>query len=189
MNEGARTDAIRRAKKYLALKPVFLDTETTGIGPHAEVVEICVVDHEGNILVDTLVKPRGEVEPGAQTVHGINDDMLTDAPGWERVWPQVEEVLQGSNTGIYNLDFDRRIMMQSHQRNDMPWKRLDTNFFCIMKLYAQFHGQWNSRRGSYRWQSLDRARRQCRLNIPNKHRAKEDTLLAREVLLYMANSV
>lgn len=187
MNAGARTDAIRRAQEYLAQNPVFLDTETTGIGPHAEIVEICVVDHDGGILVDTLVRPRGEIEPGAQIVHGINADMLTDAPGWDQVWPQVEEAITGRYAGIYNLDFDRRMMMQSHQRNAMPWKRLDTKFFCVMKLYAQFYGQWNNRRGSYRWQSLDNARWQCRLDIPNRHRAKEDTLLTREVLLHMAN--
>lgn len=188
MKSSARFEAIQRAKEYLAQKPVFLDTETTGIGPSSEIVEICIVDHDGSILLDTLVRPRGKVEPGAQNVHGISDSMLVEAPGWDQVWPKVENSIQGRSVGIFNKDFDRRMLMQSHMRNGMVWKQPQTNYFCVMKLYARFYGQWSSRRGSYRWQSLDNARWQCKLDIPNSHRAKDDTLLTREVLLHMANS-
>jgi hypothetical protein len=37
----------------------------------------------------------------------------------------------------------------------------------------------NSRAGNYRWHSLDDARWQCGLDLPNAHRAQADTLLAR----------
>jgi hypothetical protein len=47
-----------------------------------------------------------------------------------------------------------------------------------MKLYADFIG-------SRRWQRLEEAGRQCRLELPNSHRAKDDTLLARAVFQYM----
>jgi hypothetical protein len=55
-----------------------------------------------------------------------------------------------------------------------------------MKLYARFRGDWNSRAGSYRWYSLDDARWQCGLELPNAHRAHADTLLARAVLNFIA---
>ena len=186
MDTGARFEAIQQAKEYLERKPVYLDTETTGIGPNAEIIEICIVDHDGAILLDALVKPRGKIEPGARNVHGISDSMLSDAPGWQELWPQVDEALRGRHAGIYNQDFDLRMMRQSHQRNGMQWRQPSDTFFCIMKLYARFHGQWNPKRRSYRWQSLDNARLQCHLDIPNSHRAKDDTLLARQVLLHMA---
>ena len=94
MHTRARFDAIQRAKEYLSRKPVYLDTETTGTGPNAELVEICIVDHDGAILLDTLVKPRGKIEAGARNVHGISDSLLSDAPSWQDIWPQVDEALQ-----------------------------------------------------------------------------------------------
>ncbi len=186
MNSKARNEAIQQAGEYLAHKPVYLDTETTGIGPNSEILEISIVDHDGEVLVDTLVKPRGKIDPGASRVHGISMEMLADAPGWDVVWPQVDTALKGRYVGIYNLDFDVRMMQQSHQRHWMQWQQPEGDFFCIMKLYARFYGQWNSRHGNYRWQSLDNARRQCRLELANTHRALDDTLLARAVFLHMA---
>lgn len=55
-----------------------------------------------------------------------------------------------------------------------------------MELYARYYGSWNERYSSYRWQSLENAGSQCGIAIPNSHRAKDDTLLARAVLLHMA---
>jgi DNA polymerase III epsilon subunit-like protein len=188
MNLSARSEAIQQAQEYLAANPVYLDTETTGTDPFAEILEISIVDHNGGILLDTLVKPRGIIDPGAQRVHGITLEMLADAPGWDQVWPQVEAALQERSIGIYNLDFDLRMLQQSHQRNGLQWTPPQANFFCIMMLYAKFYGQWNPKHRNYRWQSLDNARRQCGLDIPNSHRAKDDTLLARAVLHHIANA-
>jgi len=189
MNSSSRSEAIQQAQKYLARKPLYLDTETTGIDPYAEIIEISIVEYDGSTLVDTLIKPRGIIDPGAQRVHGISMEMLADASGWDQIWPQVEAALQGRSIGIYNLDFDLRMLQQSHQRNWMQWGQPEANFFCIMKLYAKFYSQWNPKHRNYRWQSLDNARRQCGLDIPNSHRAKDDTLLARAVLQHMANAI
>jgi DNA polymerase III epsilon subunit-like protein len=78
-------------------------------------------------------------------------------------------------------------MRQSHQKYWMDWRFPEHNFFCIMKLYAHFFGEWDARRGSYRWQSLDQAGKQCGIPLQNVHRAKEDALLARALLLHMAH--
>ena len=187
MSSKARSEATQQALDYLAKQPVYLDTETTGIDPSAEIIEISIVDHDESILVDTLVKPRGKIDLGDQRVHGITEGMLADAPGWEAVWPQVQAALEGRYVGIFNLDFDLRMMQQSHQCNWMQWQQPQVDFFCIMKLYAKYYGQWNSKHRNYRWQSLDNARHQCSLDLPNSHRAKDDTLLTRAILHHMAN--
>lgn len=187
MSSLSRIEAVRQARDYIQKDPLYLDTETTGIGPHDNILEIAIIDQQGISLVDTLVKPVGSISPEALAVHGINTDMLQDAPHWSQVWPQVEAVLVGRWLGIYNADFDLRMMQQSHQRNWMQWSSpagLET--FCIMKLYAQFYGQWNAQRGNYRWHSLDAAGRQSRIPLPNSHRAKDDTLLTRAILNFIA---
>lgn len=188
MNMNARKEAVQTAQQWLSRKPVFIDTETTGIGPNDNIIEITVIDHTGSVLVDSLVKPVGKISPEAKAVHGISDEMVKQAPGWDAVWPDVETAIINRVVGIYNKDFDLRLMKQSHQRNWLRWSDPPgTDFFCIMKLYAQFYGQWNSRHGNYRWQSLDKARAQCKIALPNSHRAKDDTLLARALLEFMAN--
>ena len=188
MNMGARKEAIQTARKWIAQKPVYIDTETTGIGLNDTIVEISVIDHDGSVLVDRLVKPVGKISPDAMSVHHITNEMVKDAPRWDSIWPEVEAALMNRSVGIYNADFDLRMLRQTHQKNWLRWDNPEgTDFFCIMKLYAQFHGEWNSRRGSYRWQSLDSAGRQCGIALPNSHRAKDDTLLTRAVLEFMAN--
>jgi DNA polymerase-3 subunit epsilon len=187
MNPGARKEAIQIAQKWMTQKPVFIDTETTGTDQNANIVEIAVIDHDGSVLVDSLVKPVGVIPAEATAIHGITNEIIKDAPRWEEVWHKVEDTISNRAVGIYNADFDLRMMRQSHQKNWMRWYDPEgTKFFCIMKLYAQFYGVWNNRRGSYRWQSLDAAGRQCNIPLPNSHRAKDDTLLTRKVLEYLA---
>jgi DNA polymerase-3 subunit epsilon len=187
VNVSARKEAILTARKWLAQKPVYVDTETTGTGAGDVIVEISIIDHDGSTLVDSLVRPVGSISPEAMAVHGISNEMVREARRWESVWPEVEAAFRNRVVGIYNADFDLRMLQQTHQKNWLRWANPEgAQFFCIMKLYAQFYGEWNSRRGGYRWQSLDAAGKQCGIPLPNSHRAKDDTLLTQALLEYMA---
>jgi DNA polymerase III epsilon subunit-like protein len=188
MRTSGRNEAILRAQEYLKRQPIYLDTETTGIGPNGNIVEIAIVDHSGQVLADTLVKPVGKIQSEAFSVHGISNEMVVDAPHWNEVWEEIEPILSGRFVGIYNTEFDLRMMQQSHASQWMQWAAPPgMEAFCIMKLYAQFYGQWNPRRGNYRWQSLDAAGKQLGLPLPNSHRAKDDTLLTKAILETVAN--
>ncbi len=182
----ARQEAVAEARRLLEAAPVYLDTETTGTGPNAEIIEIGVIDADGKPLFESLVKPRGRIEPDAARVHGITAEEVAAAPGWLDIWPQVRAVLAGRRVGVYNVDFDLRLMKQSHTRSWLRWDLEDGAFFCIMKLYARFYGEWDSKRSSYRWISLDTAGKQCNITLPNAHRAIDDALLTRALLHHMA---
>jgi DNA polymerase III epsilon subunit-like protein len=184
----ARREAIHEAQRLLQARPVYLDTETTGTGPSAEVIEVGVVDDQGEMLYSSLVRPRGPIEPEAMRVHNITPDLVADAPGWSEIWPELREVLHGQQVGAYNSDFDLRLIKQSLTRAWLRWDLEDHSFFCIMKLYARFTGEWDSKRGSYRWHSLDSAGRQAGIPLGNTHRALDDARLARALLHYMAEA-
>jgi len=182
----ARRAAIERARQYLARQPLFLDTETTGTDELAEIVEIAIVDHEGQPLFTSLVKPQGAIPANATALHGIDNGMVQAAPPWAEIWPAVQATLSGHSVGIFNADFDLRLMRQSNRRAGLGDLPAGMNAFCIMKLYAEYYGDWNAPRASFRWQSLEAAGRQCGIALPNAHRAQADALLARAVLLHMA---
>jgi len=186
MNSVARKDAVEQAQTWLQRRPVYLDTESTGLGPNAEIIEIAVVDSDGSLLFESFVRPRGAIEPGAMSVHGITHAMVKDAPGWADIWPQLEAVLTGRSIGVYNVEFDLRLMKQSHMRNWLKWQLDDRAFFDIMKIYAKFFGEWDPRKLDYRYQSLENAGRQAGIPLPNSHRAQDDALLTRALLEYMA---
>ena len=174
-----RQNAIERARQLWDAGPVFLDTETTGLQSTAEIIEICILDREGAVVVECLIRPRKPVPLDVTRVHGISDEMVRSAPTWLHVWPQVEAALRGRPVGIYNAEFDLRMFQQTHQANGLPWRPPQMQVFDIMKLYSDFTG-------ALKWQKLEEAGRQCGIPLRNTHRAKDDTLLAIEIFKFIA---
>ncbi len=185
---NARQQAIEIARQKLALSPLYLDTETTGRERSSEIIEISIIDDLGQVVFESLMRPTRPIPLEVTRIHGITNEMVNNASNWMLVWPHVRDVLAGHSVGIYNAEFDLRMIRQTLDIFRMRWSAPE-NFssFCIMKLYAQYKGEWNSMRGSYRWHSLEDAGRQCRIPLPNSHRAKDDSLLARAVLHYIAS--
>jgi DNA polymerase-3 subunit epsilon len=177
---SSRKSAIQRAREYLAVRPVFFDTETTGLGPDAEIIEVSVIDHDGIELFDSLVRPNGRIPLDAMQIHGISNEMVKDMPIWPDIWPALRTVLNGRYIGIYNAEFDLRMIRQTHQVYNLAWDLTTGKIFDIMKLYADYTG-------SQRWVSLEKAGRQCGIPLPNAHRARADTLLLRALLQHIAS--
>ena len=178
--------AAQKASQLSVKMPLFLDTETTGIKLPAEIIEICIVDLNRNILIDSLVRPQGMIPADVTRIHGITYSMVRDSPTWPEIWPQIESVLQGRLVGIYNEEFDLKMLRSSHERNRMVWRGDLFDSFCVMKLYAEFYGQLGTS-GNYRWIKLEDAARQCKIEQPIRHRARQDTLLAMDIFNYMVS--
>jgi DNA polymerase III subunit epsilon len=180
--------AIDIARTVINKQPVYLDTETTGLNPSDEIVEISIVDHDGKILLESLVRPSQPIPPDATRIHGITNEETQAARTWPVIWPEVRSILFERVVVIYNQEFDLRMMAQSHARYRLPWKERFTTF-DLLKLYAEYRGEWDPRRRAYRYHSLDAAGKQCGISLPNAHRATADTLLTRALLRYIAGVV
>lgn len=188
-NTPPRRLAILQAREKLASRPIYLDTETTGLKSTDEIIEIAVVDDDGRVIYESLVRPSQPIPAEASAIHGITNEDVQKARTWPVIWPTVRTNLICCEIGIYNADFDMRMMEQSHSRYRLPWREKESfKPFDIMKLYALFKGEWDSFRKSYRYHSLDKAGKECNISIPNAHRAVADTLLARAVLHFIADS-
>ena len=176
-----RQATVQKAQEIWAAQPFFLDTETTGLHNTAEIVEIAVIDHAGQVVFETLVRPRRPIPLDAVRIHGITDEAVRTAPTWLQVWPRLETLLRNHYVGAYNAEFDLRMFQQTHQANGLRWNNPSIRFFCVMKMYAEYAGL-------LKWARLEDAGQQLRIPIPNKHRAVEDTQLARAIFMHMLGS-
>lgn len=176
--------AIRRAREILADKPLYIDTETTGLGKDAEVIELAVVDDDGNVLMDQLFRPAGPIPAEAVKIHKITDAMVVNKPVWGIYWPTIRSIFFGKTLATYNADYDLRLIYQSNDRYGIRREML--NGFCVMKLYAQYRAIWDNQRNRYMWFRLDQAGADAGISIPNSHRAVDDTRLTRALLHWIA---
>jgi DNA polymerase-3 subunit epsilon len=150
-----RAAAVRWARTLMDRRDwVVLDTETTGLGSDAEVVEIAVVDHAGVVLLDELVRPVDPIPAAATAVHGIGDRDVAEARTYELVHGDLVELVRDRLVVIYNAAFDRRILAQSARRYGLPPPVRYQYDQDAMWMYARFVGEWSEAHGDYRWQKL-----------------------------------
>jgi len=187
ISSTARKNAISRAQQALANRPIYLDTETTGLDDKDEIVEISIVDDDGIILLDKLVRPNQLIPPDATRIHGITNEDVKGAMRWPILWQTVRPLLAGRLIVMYNADFDVRMMEQSMTNSGFRWIK---NFesFDLLKVYAEFRSEWDVKRQSYRYFSLDAAGKHAQIALPNAHRATADSLLTRALLHHIAEA-
>lgn len=178
----------QQAQQWLRDNVLIMDTETTGLGDDAEIVEVTIIDTAGRVLLNTLVKPRSVIPASATAIHGITNEMVATAPSWPHVCRSLYDIISGRRVVIYNSDFDTRILDQT---NDRWWITIHFKierpmFECAMLAYAEFYGQISDR-GGYKWQKLTAAAEQQGVVIEGTpHRALSDCLTTLGVIKAMA---
>ncbi len=156
---------------------VVLDTETTGRGPEADVVEIAwvTIDDEMEVIdeVATLIDPGRPIPAAATEVHGITDAMVAGAPRFEAFMtdPATAPFLSGSTLVIgHNVDFD--------YQHIEPYVA-DGTTLCTLRLARYLFPVL----GSHTLQTLVH---HCRLGDVQTHRAAADVELTLRLVRRMA---
>ena len=179
--DSQKSHVIAIAQEKLSLRPVYLDTETTGVNRSDEIVEISIIDHDGTELFSRLVKPSQPIPREAERIHGISNHMAASAQAWPIVWPEVRAILYGRTIAAYNAEFDLRMMRQSHQKFNLPWRE-NFDWVDVMALFSEYKGDWDPFRRSYKFHRLAEAGRHFGISLQNAHRSSADSLLTRAVL-------
>ncbi|PSB00506.1 3'-5' exonuclease [Merismopedia glauca] len=151
-----------------------LDSETTGLGDKAEIIELSIISKYGSTIFDSLIKPTVAVEPGARAVHQITDEMLEDAPIFPEVFPKIAKAIAGKTLVIYNSNFDIYKLKYAASLHELELPEFKTH--CAMNWYAQYYGQWHDYWGNYTWKKLP----------GGSHRAKGDALACYNLVKQMA---
>jgi DNA polymerase-3 subunit epsilon len=177
-NEGKRENMNQMLEVVRSGKFLVLDTETTGLGYGAEICQIAIIDGTGKVKLKALVRPVNPIPADATRIHGITNEHVADAFGWEIITQDVLRIIEGENVIIYNATFDRSMMHKSAEAAKLPhvdWKDL-AKFYCAMLAYAEFWGEWSKYHQSYKWQTLSNACSQQQLPIKDAHTALGDCL-------------
>lgn len=170
---------------------LILDTETTGLNTTGfdEIIEVCVMDATGKVLFESLCQPQDINRPEIGTdIHGITHDMLASAPSFPQVFVSLLEVLQRAKSIlVYNVGYDRPMLAATARRyslalpHTLPWGK------CVLKQYAEWHGEYDERRGDFKWQKLSTACETLRIATTQTHRAFGDCSITLEVLRALAS--
>ena len=181
-----RANCTRIAQKWMASETtLILDTESSGLDDRAEIVEITIIDMQGKILLDTLIKPSASIPDEATEIHGISDADVQNAPSWADIYDEFVEIVKGKEILIYNSSFDTRLLAQSSVRHGLPAPALEAS--CVMTTYAHWYGEVGYR-GGYIWQSLVAAAQQCGIDASGAHRSLADCKLTLAVIQYLSSA-
>ena len=166
---------------------VFLDTETTGFGPRAEIIDIGIVSADGVVLLDTLVRPEAPIPASTSKVHGLFDEDVVGAPTWNDVYVDVYRLLLGSRVVVYNAPFDSGMVTNCCQRAGLVIPT--AHWQCAMRQYSAFAGPASAQpgRATSRWYKLDHAAAAFGV-APGGHRALADADVCRRVVAGMAEA-
>lgn len=180
-----RDNAIKWARKLLEHGEfVILDTETTGLDSAAEIMQFAFVNHNdtNSIQFDVCPSRNASLDEGAFRVHGITMEMARECPPITLWAATITEIIKGKTVIAWNASFDYRMLIQSFNawQVEPPAIIHLANFECAMLQYSKFVGDWDARRGQYRWQKLPGATHSalddCRATLAVLHQMAETRL-------------
>lgn len=125
-------------EKMLTPNSVILDTETTGLNQSAQIIELTIIDIQGNILFNSRIKPKRKMLANNKAVekHGITNEMLENAPTWDIVYPQISQILHNKMVIAYNAEYDLRMFEQTNAKYDLIMP--DCTFECAMHVFTAY---------------------------------------------------
>lgn len=91
---------------------VFFDLETTGFRNSDEILSIGMINQNGEVLLDTLVRPTHKTEwKDAEEVNHISPEMVESAPSMEEIQPELNRIIKEADMLIsYGINFDYRFI-------------------------------------------------------------------------------
>lgn len=169
---------------------VALDFETTGKYPlSAEICEVALIrfSSDGEVLEtwESLVKPKGSMNPVAEGIHGLSLEDLKDAPTLFDILPKLLEFTGDRPLVGHNISFDLGFLAYEMDRffgKDWLDQQLQGAHFCTSKISIKALPKLSSHRLKHLVEHFD-------LNEEPNHRALQDALTCKNVFLKLIKGV
>ncbi|MBK2341687.1 hypothetical protein IBE33_09210 [Francisella philomiragia] len=164
---------------------IIFDTETTGLSsPH--ILQITAISSKSKeVLIDTNVYTKKEIEKGAYDVHGISKEDIYNAPKFIDVYSELLSKLNGRKLTSYNTSFDFLALEYSLEEHNYILDKNMLSHHCIMQLSVSFYAPKNNYKGRF---ALYNAMIASNLVFQGEaHTSKADTLAALDLLHYYSS--
>ncbi|HNW26594.1 MAG TPA: 3'-5' exonuclease [Candidatus Gastranaerophilaceae bacterium] len=150
---------------------IVLDTETTGLDYTREkIIEFAAVRLENGKIKDefqTLINPQQHIRKSSMAIHGINEEMVKDAPTEEEILPKILEFIGDYPIVAHNAIFDYSFLNEASLRlfnKEITNPRIDTQqMFKEVFPDLESHG-------------LENLTKKFNVEFTKHHRAMADTM-------------
>lgn len=135
-------------KKY---KYIVLDTETTGLRSSVdELLQVSIIDSEGNTLFDEYINPLVATHwDDATAINGITPKMVSDKHNIIEHKQELIDILNSTDVIVgYNTQFDLSFLSSVGIENK------NAKVVDVMLDFAPIYGEWSENYGCYKWQKL-----------------------------------
>jgi len=160
---------VDRAQLITPDSPVaFVDIETTGgsLGLH-RIIDVAVIGCTGDVVDfewQSLVNSGVHVPAGITALTGIDNEMLIDAPPFERIAKELRERLEGRVFIAHNVRFDYGFIRREFAGVGTPWRSPN---LCTVRLSRALYPEMPRH-------NLDAVMDHHGIVIENRHRAMPD---------------
>ena len=168
------------------MRQIVLDTETTGLDPRQghRLIEVACIEMVNRRLtgrhLHKYTNPEREIDEGAQAVHGITLEFLSDKPKFCDIADEFLEFISGAQLIIHNAPFDLGFLNAELRRMDrVPVETVCNGIVDTLKMAKELHpGKRNNLDALCDRYGIDNASRTL-------HGALLDTELLADVFLAM----
>jgi DNA polymerase-3 subunit epsilon len=170
------------------VRQIVLDTETTGLDWQQghRVIEIGCVEilHRRRTTnsFHCYLNPERDIDPGAQEIHGLSLEFLSDKPAFADIAGEFLDYLGDAELIIHNAPFDLGFLdyeLREHGRTEVgPLSRTNPVLDTLVLARQQSPGQRNSLDALCKRYGIDNSRR-------DRHGALLDAELLADVYLAM----
>lgn len=132
-------------------KVVVLDVETTGLLDTDELLQISIIDTDGNIVYNNYIRPLFHTEwPQAEGVNNISSEMVKDSPTLFKEARKIADAISDAAAIIgYNVSFDLNALKRFGIPINPEAKILD-----VSVMFAPIFGEWSDKYEDFKFQKL-----------------------------------
>ncbi len=146
-----------------------IDVETTGGGILGNrITEICIVLLQGDTILDkfiSLVNPEQNIPPFITGLTGIDNDMVRDAPTFDKIADRIIEMTTDAIFVAHNVNFDYNVIREEFKNLGITFTRKK---LCTVRLSRKLIP------GLFSY-SLGRLCSSLDIPLVDRHRAEGDT--------------
>ena len=162
---------------------VLLDLETTGATPLKDrITEIALIKFEDGKEVarwQTLVNPQTKIPDFIQSLTGITNVMVENAPTFEQVAGELLDYLDGAVMCAHNVRFDHGFLKAEFKRIGITLKQ---KVLCTVKLSRKLYPQYKSH-------GLSAIIERHNFTCSNRHRAMGDVEVMAQLIELAKNEL